>query len=90
LVQKPSPTVICSWLACGDVEGRLEALFARVRAVQARSGRFDMLLCVGSFFSAAAAAEWEEYRAGTKTGRNRHQEMWLSKVSLCCTGEDLL
>ncbi|XP_025896473.1 CWF19-like protein 1 [Nothoprocta perdicaria] len=61
------PRPVSRRLACGDVEGRLEALFARVRAVQARSGRFDMLLCVGSFFSAAAAAEWEEYRAGTKT-----------------------
>ncbi|XP_064369601.1 CWF19-like protein 1 isoform X2 [Dromaius novaehollandiae] len=53
-------------LACGDVEGRLEALFGRVRAVQAKSGRFDMLLCVGSFFGSTSDAEWEEYRTGIK------------------------
>lgn len=29
-------------LACGDVEGRLEALFGRVRAIQGKSGRFDV------------------------------------------------
>ncbi|XP_075615173.1 CWF19-like protein 1 isoform X1 [Balearica regulorum gibbericeps] len=31
-------------LACGDVEGRLEALFGRVRAIQGKSGRFDVRL----------------------------------------------
>ncbi|XP_062436560.1 CWF19-like protein 1 isoform X2 [Rhea pennata] len=53
-------------LACGDVEGRLETLFGRVRAVQAKSGRFDMLLCVGNFFGSTSDAEWEEYRTGVK------------------------
>ncbi|XP_068024594.1 CWF19-like protein 1 isoform X1 [Melanerpes formicivorus] len=53
-------------LACGDVEGRLEALFGRVRAIQGKSGRFDMLLCVGSFFGSASEAEWAEYRSGAK------------------------
>lgn len=31
-------------LACGDVEGRLDALFGRVRAVQGKSGSFDVRL----------------------------------------------
>uniref|UniRef100_A0A8C8E6W9 Uncharacterized protein n=1 Tax=Otus sunia TaxID=257818 RepID=A0A8C8E6W9_9STRI len=31
-------------LACGDVEGRLETLFGRVRAIQGKSGRFDVRL----------------------------------------------
>ncbi|XP_074011308.1 CWF19-like protein 1 isoform X2 [Numenius arquata] len=53
-------------LACGDVEGRLEALFSRVRAVQAKSGHFDMLLCVGNFFGATSEAEWAKYRTGAK------------------------
>ncbi|NXG17895.1 C19L1 protein, partial [Grallaria varia] len=53
-------------LACGDVEGRLETIFGRVRAIQAKSGRFDMLLCVGSFFGASSEAEWAEYRTGAK------------------------
>ncbi|XP_074965641.1 CWF19-like protein 1 isoform X2 [Phalacrocorax aristotelis] len=53
-------------LACGDVEGRLEALFGRVRAIQGKSGRFDMLLCVGNFFGPTPEAEWAEYRTGAK------------------------
>ncbi|XP_072197050.1 CWF19-like protein 1 isoform X3 [Excalfactoria chinensis] len=56
-------------LACGDVEGRLETLFGRVRAIQSKSGRFDMLLCVGDFFSSTSDAEWAEYRSGAKKGR---------------------
>ncbi|NXJ25154.1 C19L1 protein, partial [Dicrurus megarhynchus] len=53
-------------LACGDVEGRLEAIFGRVRAIQAKSGRFDMLLCVGNFFGSTSEVEWAEYRTGAK------------------------
>lgn len=55
-------------LACGDVVGRVNALFNRVRAVQKKSGQFDLLLCVGDFFgsSAEAQAEWEEYKSGAK------------------------
>ncbi|XP_054688169.1 CWF19-like protein 1 isoform X1 [Grus americana] len=53
-------------LACGDVEGRLEALFGRVRAIQGKSGRFDMLLCVGNFFGSTSETEWAEYRTGAK------------------------
>ncbi|NXN91198.1 C19L1 protein, partial [Rhinopomastus cyanomelas] len=53
-------------LACGDVEGRLEALFGRIRAIQGKSGRFDMLLCVGNFFGSASETEWEDYRTGAK------------------------
>uniref|UniRef100_A0A8C5JFL4 Uncharacterized protein n=1 Tax=Junco hyemalis TaxID=40217 RepID=A0A8C5JFL4_JUNHY len=88
-------------LACGDVEGRLEAIFGRVRAIQAKSGRFDMLLCVGNFFGSTSEAEWAEYRTGAKKGRSRYQEVWLqagsrsscksqTKVSFCFPGEDLL
>ncbi|XP_078240784.1 CWF19-like protein 1 isoform X1 [Pogona vitticeps] len=53
-------------LACGDVEGRLGALYSRVQAVQKKSGPFDLLLCVGNFFGSAQDAEWEEYRTGAK------------------------
>ncbi|XP_066856747.1 CWF19-like protein 1 isoform X2 [Anser cygnoides] len=53
-------------LACGDAEGRLEALFGRVRAIQDKSGRFDMLLCVGNFFGSTSDTEWTEYRTGAK------------------------
>ncbi|XP_008122722.1 CWF19-like protein 1 [Anolis carolinensis] len=53
-------------LVCGDVEGRLEALFARVRAVQKKSGPFELLLCVGNFFGSAREPEWEDFRGGAK------------------------
>ncbi|XP_053093100.1 CWF19-like protein 1 isoform X1 [Pangasianodon hypophthalmus] len=55
-------------LACGDVEGRISALFNRVNTIQKKSGQFDLLLCVGDFFgnSPEAEAEWEAYRSGAK------------------------
>nr|XP_060613883.1 CWF19-like protein 1 [Anolis sagrei ordinatus] len=53
-------------LVCGDVEGRLGALFARVRAVQKKSGPFELLLCAGSFFGSARDPEWEDFRGGAK------------------------
>ncbi|XP_029453116.1 CWF19-like protein 1 isoform X2 [Rhinatrema bivittatum] len=55
-------------LACGDVEGKFDALFTRVRAIQKKSGPFDLLLCVGNFFGSTleAESEWEDYRRGAK------------------------
>uniref|UniRef100_A0A672NPX0 CWF19-like protein 1 n=1 Tax=Sinocyclocheilus grahami TaxID=75366 RepID=A0A672NPX0_SINGR len=54
-------------LACGDVEGRINALFNRVNAIQKKSGQFDLLLCVGEFFGTSEAeAEWEAYKSGAK------------------------
>lgn len=41
-------------LFSGPVEGRLEALFARVKTVNASSGPFDALFCVGQFFADGA------------------------------------
>ncbi len=46
-------------LVAGDVEGRFDAVFKRVAALNASNGPFDMVLCVGRFFppdGAAAAA----------------------------------
>ncbi|XP_075967944.1 CWF19-like protein 1 [Anarhichas minor] len=55
-------------LACGDVEGRLNALFSRVQSIQKKTGPFDLLLCVGEFFgtSPEAEAEWQLYKTGAK------------------------
>ncbi|KAB1271702.1 CWF19-like protein 1 [Camelus dromedarius] len=53
-------------LACGDVEGKFDVLFNRVRAIQKKSGNFDLLLCVGNFFGTTPDAEWEEYKTGIK------------------------
>ncbi|XP_051889844.1 CWF19-like protein 1 [Pristis pectinata] len=55
-------------LACGDVEGKLNVLFNRVRSIQKKSGDFDLLLCVGNFFGTTeeAESEWAEYKSGAK------------------------
>ncbi|XP_044518811.1 CWF19-like protein 1 isoform X1 [Gracilinanus agilis] len=53
-------------LACGDVEGKFDVLFNRVRGIQKKSGNFDLLLCVGDFFGSTPNAEWEEYKTGAK------------------------
>ncbi|XP_056131910.1 CWF19-like protein 1 [Lampris incognitus] len=55
-------------LACGDVEGKVDALFNRVRTIQKKSGQFDLLLCVGEFFGTTpeAEAEWQGYKSGAK------------------------
>uniref|UniRef100_A0A8C6U145 CWF19-like protein 1 n=1 Tax=Neogobius melanostomus TaxID=47308 RepID=A0A8C6U145_9GOBI len=55
-------------LACGDVEGRLTALFNRVQSIQKKAGPFDLLLCVGEFFGTTpvAEAEWQQYQSGLK------------------------
>lgn len=55
-------------LACGDVEGRLNALFSRVQTIQKKTGQFDLLLCVGEFFGTTpeAEAEWQQYKTGAK------------------------
>lgn len=42
-------------LIAGPVEGKLSALFKRVEAVNAKSGPFDLLLCIGPFFADASA-----------------------------------
>ncbi|XP_034529407.1 CWF19-like protein 1 [Notolabrus celidotus] len=55
-------------LACGDVEGRLTALFNRVQTIQKKTGQFDLLFCVGEFFGTTpeAEAEWLQYKSGAK------------------------
>ncbi|KAM9311060.1 LOW QUALITY PROTEIN: CWF19-like protein 1 [Gastrophryne carolinensis] len=55
-------------LACGDVLGKFDVLFNRVRTIQKKSGQFDLLLCLGSFFGTSPECEalWEEYKSGAK------------------------
>lgn len=40
-------------LLAGDCLGAFSALFKRVATVNAKSGPFDLLLCVGQFFEEA-------------------------------------
>uniref|UniRef100_A0A8C4ZG44 CWF19-like protein 1 n=1 Tax=Gadus morhua TaxID=8049 RepID=A0A8C4ZG44_GADMO len=55
-------------LTCGDVQGKFNDLFNRVRTIQKKSGQFDLLLCVGDFFGKTeeSEAEWQEYKTGAK------------------------
>ncbi|XP_049616384.1 CWF19-like protein 1 [Syngnathus scovelli] len=55
-------------LVCGDVEGKLGALFSRVQSIQKKTGQFDLLLCVGEFFASTpeAESEWQQYQTGAK------------------------
>lgn len=57
-------------LLCGDVEGRFQTLFKRVEAINAKSGPFDMLLCVGNFFG-VNNVEFEDYKTCAKQGKEK-------------------
>ncbi|XP_078000079.1 CWF19-like protein 1 [Glandiceps talaboti] len=53
-------------LICGDVEGKLDQLYTRVKNVQKKAGTFEMLFCVGNFFGHGPKAEeeWKKYQSG--------------------------
>ncbi|XP_061770354.1 CWF19-like protein 1 [Nerophis ophidion] len=55
-------------LVCGDVHGRMGAVFSRVQTIQKKTGQFDLLLCVGEFFGSTPEAEeeWQQYKSGAK------------------------
>ncbi|CAG5131123.1 unnamed protein product, partial [Candidula unifasciata] len=50
-------------LVSGDVEGNFGQLYKRVESIQKKSGNFDLLLCVGDFFSPNLSS-WEPYKSG--------------------------
>ena len=50
-------------LLAGDGSGQLEALYKRIQTVNAKSGPFQVLFCVGGFF-----AEGERRDPGRRTG----------------------
>ncbi|XP_070532625.1 CWF19-like protein 1 [Ptychodera flava] len=53
-------------LVSGDVEGKLDQLYTRVKKIQKKAGPFEMLFCVGNFFGhgAKAQTEWMKYVDG--------------------------
>ena len=53
-------------LVCGDVEGKYAELYKIVSVIQKKQKDFDMLLCVGEFFSEnpASMAEFSKYQSG--------------------------
>ena len=53
-------------LVCGDVEGKFAELYKKVAFIQKKQKDFDMLLCLGEFFSenAAAVEEFKKYQSG--------------------------
>ncbi|XP_064384076.1 CWF19-like protein 1 [Halichondria panicea] len=56
-------------LVCGDVEGHFKQLFSRVQSILSKNKDFELLLCVGSFFSSDCQEEWSKYREGVETGQ---------------------
>ncbi|KAL4225333.1 hypothetical protein ACF0H5_016021 [Mactra antiquata] len=50
-------------LVSGDVDGKLDQLFSRIKSIQKKSGAFDLLLCVGNFFG-DSNEEWTKYTSG--------------------------
>ena len=68
--------VMLKILACGDVAGRISAWIKRIEAVEKKAGPFEMVLCVGSFFSSdpdahegipkAEAQAWQDLLAGRR------------------------
>ena len=38
-------------MVCGDVEGRLNDVYSRVKTIQSKAGKFDLLICIGDFFA---------------------------------------
>ena len=55
-------------LVAGDVLGKCDTLFGRIRRLQAKGQVFSSVLCVGSFFptDGSACPEWDDYKTGTK------------------------
>ncbi|XP_048581783.1 CWF19-like protein 1 isoform X2 [Nematostella vectensis] len=53
-------------LVCGDVNGKINQLYNRVKTVLKKNPGFEMLLCVGSFFSGSEEThrEWDSYMKG--------------------------
>jgi len=50
-------------LVTGDVEGNMATLFKKIDSVNKKSGPFEMVLCVGSFFGAGNLG-WQDYKSG--------------------------
>lgn len=65
-------------MVCGAVNGKFKQLFNRLDNINKKSGPFDMLLCVGEFFSPAddGNAELEAYKSG-----NKHGEFWRTMMN---------
>ncbi|XP_039448083.1 CWF19-like protein 1 homolog [Culex pipiens pallens] len=55
-------------LIVGDVNGKFSAFFARIENVNKKTGPFDLVLCVGSFFGPCPELTvLEEFKAGRKS-----------------------
>lgn len=55
-------------LVTGDVLGKLDSLYNRIRKLQAKGQSFSELYCVGSFFptDGSECPEWDDYKTGEK------------------------
>lgn len=56
-------------LICGDVNGNFNTLFSRAETIMKKSGKFDVLLCVGNFFG-DDNSQLTPYKLRTKIGNH--------------------
>lgn len=56
-------------MVAGDVEGQYDVLFNRVSSINKKSGPFDMLLCVGDFFSTSTESQFQSYTTKEKKSK---------------------
>lgn len=68
----------------GDVEGQYDALFSRVQTINKKSGPFDMLFCVGDFFSHDESL-LEDYKISEKKGKLFYSNYFFLNIFLFST-----
>ena len=59
----------------GSAVGAIRELFAKIKAIDAKHGKFDLVLCTGDFFGPTASSEDEnddlpQLLAGQLEGKN--------------------
>ena len=62
----------CKVLACGDVNGKFQSFFKRIKSVNSKAGPFELILCVGDFFGSKPLTPeneeiWNDLKAGKTT-----------------------
>eukprot|EP00227_Mantoniella_beaufortii_P016489 CAMPEP_0197579314 /NCGR_PEP_ID=MMETSP1326-20131121/3339_1 /TAXON_ID=1155430 /ORGANISM="Genus nov. species nov., Strain RCC2288" /LENGTH=75 /DNA_ID=CAMNT_0043142739 /DNA_START=63 /DNA_END=286 /DNA_ORIENTATION=- len=53
------PTQQRKILICGDVKGKLSALYKRIASVNKSAGPFDAVFCVGAFFDGPSSIPFD-------------------------------
>lgn len=71
-----------SSLTVGSAVGSISQLFAKVKSIDAKHGKFDLLLCIGDFFGPLPPEEAED--GNTEISRLLNGEIEGLYPSVCC------